>query len=83
MTFDFAVHTITVLHVTVSVVGIAAGFIVLNGMWNARIPPASAPKWTFDWEAGGHIPAAPRRSIRRFSSRVPRGPTPRYAPVHI
>lgn len=42
MTLDFAVPTITVLHVTVSVVGIAAGFVVLNGMWNARIPAA----WT-------------------------------------
>ena len=42
MTLDFAMPTLTALHVAISLIGIAAGFVVLTGMWNTRIPRA----WT-------------------------------------
>src|SRR5271156_2934618 len=42
MTLDFAMPTLTALHVAISLIGIAAGFVVLTGMWNPRIPRA----WT-------------------------------------
>ena len=38
MNLDFAMRTITALHVAISLISIAAGFVVLTNMWNARIP---------------------------------------------
>jgi hypothetical protein len=37
VTLNFAMPPITVLHVTISLVGIAAGFVVLIGMWEGRV----------------------------------------------
>jgi hypothetical protein len=42
MTLDFPMRIVTVGHVAISIIGIAAGFAVLTNMWSARIPRA----WT-------------------------------------
>ena len=38
MSLDLAMRILTELHVAISLIGIAAGFVVLKSMWNARIP---------------------------------------------